>query len=112
MDLPNRHEGGGALPRHENDENRARDLEVDSGVGISGKAVRAQVEPDNAENEQPSNPTTEENLSLLKELSIGTVVDGKYRVDEVLGRGAMGVVVAATHVHLKESVALKFLHAR
>ena len=53
-----------------------------------------------------------ENTSLLKQLTVGTVVDGKYRVDEVLGRGAMGVVVAATHVLLKERVALKFLHAK
>ncbi|MBA3539822.1 MAG: protein kinase, partial [Deltaproteobacteria bacterium] len=40
----------------------------------------------------------------------GEVVAGKYRVEHVLGRGGMDVVVAATHVHLGTRVALKFLH--
>ncbi len=50
--------------------------------------------------------------TILKELKEGTVIDGKYRVDAVLGRGAMGVVVAATHQELREKVALKFLYVR
>jgi len=50
--------------------------------------------------------------ALLAELTVGSVIDGKYRVDEVLGRGAMGVVVAATHLQLGERVALKFLRYR
>jgi eukaryotic-like serine/threonine-protein kinase len=39
----------------------------------------------------------------------GDIVAGKYRVDGILGRGGMGVVVAATHVKLAEQVAIKFL---
>ena len=39
----------------------------------------------------------------------GDVLAGKYRVDRVLGAGGMGVVVAATHTHLGQRVALKFL---
>ena len=39
----------------------------------------------------------------------GDILAGKYRVENVLGEGAMGVVVAAMHVHLGERVALKFL---
>jgi serine/threonine-protein kinase len=39
----------------------------------------------------------------------GQVVAGKYRVDCVLGRGGMGVVVSATHLVLDQPVAIKFL---
>ncbi|MBW2527297.1 MAG: serine/threonine protein kinase, partial [Deltaproteobacteria bacterium] len=39
----------------------------------------------------------------------GEVLAGKYRVERVLGVGGMGAVVAATHVHLDQSVAIKFL---
>jgi serine/threonine protein kinase len=44
--------------------------------------------------------------SLIQE---GDVVAGKYRVDRVLGEGGMGIVVAATHQHLDQRVALKCL---
>jgi len=39
----------------------------------------------------------------------GSVLLGKYRVDRVLGTGGMAVVVAATHLHLQERVAIKLL---
>jgi serine/threonine protein kinase len=39
----------------------------------------------------------------------GEILDGKYRVERVLGVGGMGIVVAATHVQLNTRVALKFL---
>jgi eukaryotic-like serine/threonine-protein kinase len=39
----------------------------------------------------------------------GEVLAGKYKVERVLGVGGMGVVVAATHLHLDQRVALKFL---
>ena len=39
----------------------------------------------------------------------GDVLAGKYRVDEVLGIGGMGVVVAAHHLQLDDKVAIKFL---
>jgi serine/threonine-protein kinase len=42
-------------------------------------------------------------------VSEGEILDGKYRVDRVIGVGGMGVVVAATHVQLQTQVALKFL---
>lgn len=40
---------------------------------------------------------------------IGNVVAGRYRIDRHLAEGGMGVVVAATHLNLEQSVALKFL---
>jgi serine/threonine protein kinase len=39
----------------------------------------------------------------------GTVIAGKYRVERVIGKGGMGVVVAAEHTLLKQRVALKFV---
>ncbi|HEY2517466.1 MAG TPA: serine/threonine-protein kinase [Polyangiaceae bacterium] len=37
----------------------------------------------------------------------GDVIDGKYRIDEVLGRGGMGLVLGATHQVLGSRVAIK-----
>ncbi|MFW5740235.1 MAG: serine/threonine-protein kinase [Myxococcota bacterium] len=39
----------------------------------------------------------------------GQVLEGKYRIDRILGQGGMGVVVQATHLVLEEPVAIKFL---
>jgi serine/threonine-protein kinase len=46
----------------------------------------------------------------LEPFKIGDVIAGKYEIARVLGRGGMGVVVAARHRELDEEVALKFLH--
>jgi serine/threonine-protein kinase len=40
---------------------------------------------------------------------VGTVIADKYVVDVVLAKGGMGVVVSATHLHLQQRVAIKFL---
>ncbi|MBX3227502.1 MAG: protein kinase [Labilithrix sp.] len=42
-------------------------------------------------------------------ISTGQVLEGKFRVESVIGEGAMGLVVEATHLDLEERVALKFL---
>jgi serine/threonine-protein kinase len=39
----------------------------------------------------------------------GDVVAGRYRVEQTLGIGGMGVVVSAVHLELDERVAIKFL---
>jgi serine/threonine-protein kinase len=39
----------------------------------------------------------------------GQVLAGKYRVERILGRGAMGIVVAARHLQLDQVVAIKLL---
>ena len=39
----------------------------------------------------------------------GQLIDGKYRVERVLGQGGMAVVVAARHIELDELVAIKVI---
>ncbi|MEZ4401916.1 MAG: protein kinase [Kofleriaceae bacterium] len=41
----------------------------------------------------------------------GQILAGKFQVERVLGEGGMGMVVAAQHLQLGQTVALKFLHA-
>jgi len=40
----------------------------------------------------------------------GEILAGKYRVDHLLGEGAMGTVFAATHIALGQRVAIKRMH--
>ena len=56
----------------------------------------------------PSSP--EPSLRRPSPVLPGEEIAGKYRVDRVLGAGAMGVVVLAWHIELEQEVAIKFLH--
>lgn len=46
---------------------------------------------------------------MERDVQLGQLIAGKYRVEQVLGRGGMGVVMAALHEQLNQRVALKFL---
>ena len=43
------------------------------------------------------------------ETMIGTVLDGRYRLDQLIGEGGMGDVYRATHVHIDTEFAVKLL---
>jgi serine/threonine protein kinase/CheY-like chemotaxis protein len=47
-----------------------------------------------------------------RELRIGDRIAGRYRIDALIGEGAMGKVYRATHLHLGREVALKLLNPR
>src|SRR3954454_1571641 len=51
----------------------------------------------------------EDSARIRLEMRRGDVLDGKYRVDHVLGSGGMGVVIAAHHLGLDQKVAIKLL---
>ncbi|XXY47195.1 serine/threonine-protein kinase [Sorangium sp. So ce269] len=44
-------------------------------------------------------------------MAVGDVLAGKYRVEQIVGAGAMGMIVAAWHLELDQRVAMKFLHS-
>jgi eukaryotic-like serine/threonine-protein kinase len=57
----------------------------------------------------PISPYTHE-VTSLDDL-VGTVVDGRYRIDAKLARGGMATVYQATDLRLDRVVALKVMHA-
>jgi serine/threonine protein kinase len=40
---------------------------------------------------------------------VGDVIGGRLRIDRILGVGGFGVVAAATHLELRQEVAIKML---
>jgi serine/threonine-protein kinase len=48
-------------------------------------------------------------METLGHIQPGTDIAGKYRIEEVLARGGMGVVLVARHLQLDERVAIKVL---
>jgi len=49
------------------------------------------------------------NMTAVTGVREGDILAGKYRIEKILGQGAVGVVVAARHLQLDERVAIKFL---
>ena len=45
----------------------------------------------------------------MGDIHAGQILAGKYKVERILGAGGMGYVVAARHLHLDQTVALKFI---
>jgi eukaryotic-like serine/threonine-protein kinase len=48
-------------------------------------------------------------LRVAQTVGVGSVLDGKYKVESVLGRGGMAIVVGARHETLGHRVAIKLL---
>jgi formylglycine-generating enzyme required for sulfatase activity len=54
-------------------------------------------------------PVDGEVLDIDKSSLIGTVLDGQYQIDALLGEGGMGTVYRARHILLGDNVAIKIL---
>src|ERR1700679_934851 len=48
---------------------------------------------------------------MTDEHLVGQTLAGKYRVEQILGKGGMGLVLGARHIRLDEPVAIKILRA-
>jgi serine/threonine-protein kinase len=72
---------------------------VDTGSGLGSRSL-------SGSGPGGETPTLKE---LMGQLVAGTVIDNKYTLGSIIGRGGMGIVVAARHVDLGREVALKFL---
>ncbi|HEX4448657.1 MAG TPA: serine/threonine-protein kinase [Polyangiaceae bacterium] len=84
------------------------------GHSSKGAAVADRTPPgkSGAEAAARSSGTQEVQPSPIDQLEIGAIVNGKYRINSILGRGSMGVVTECEHIELRERVALKFLLTR
>ena len=60
---------------------------------------------------EPMGETQSRLRAETKEL-LGDVLEGRYRVDAIIGAGATGTVFRAHHLGLKRDVAVKVLHAQ
>jgi len=60
---------------------------------------------------QPDQVSPDVDREEAAEDMLGLVIDGRYRVDELIGEGGMGRVYLAEHVDIGKRVAVKVLHA-
>ena len=74
---------------------------------VTGKEIRAGQRHDKRSPASAEQPLPDDSPSVAR--FYGKLVDSKYRIDELVGRGGMGLVYRAEHVHLGKPVAIKVL---
>jgi eukaryotic-like serine/threonine-protein kinase len=79
--------------------------------GEHDAAVEVASEADPHESQRAARATAaDRRVSASAQTWLGRLVDGRYRVIEVVGRGGMGVVYKVEHVRMGKIAAMKVLH--
>jgi serine/threonine protein kinase len=92
-----------------------RALLLDEDSSTSNRALRAPGDDgrptlDESSVSDGGRPPRERRGSISHDVWLGKVVDGRYRVLDVLGRGGMGVVYKIEHQRMGKIAAMKVLH--
>lgn len=83
---------------------------TDHGLGTNTDAAPPDAAPPESQSPAPLwAPECEDAPLTAEDCAIGQVLAERYRVEGLIGRGSMGVVVAATHLGFDELVAIKFI---
>jgi serine/threonine protein kinase len=75
----------------------------------SALEAAAQTVPSSTPNSEPQ-PSADRRLTDSNAAWLGKIVDGRYKVIEVIGRGGMGVVYRVEHLRMGKIAAMKVLH--
>jgi len=75
----------------------------------SALEAAAQTVPSSTPSQEPT-PSADRRLSDSNAAWLGKIVDGRYKVIEVIGRGGMGVVYRVEHLRMGKIAAMKVLH--
>src|SRR5258706_3531104 len=72
--------------------------------------TKSELDPALAATENPETRVIDRRLTDSNQTWLGKIVDGRYRVLEVIGRGGMGVVYRVEHLRMGKMAAMKVLH--
>ncbi|MBL8722320.1 MAG: protein kinase [Myxococcales bacterium] len=82
-------------------------------AGVAGPAAGPprppKKEPPNNPAKEPAPPRKRQRETAADRARLGSVIAGTYRIDEIIGRGAIGAVFGGMHLRLERRVAIKFV---